>query len=309
MSKRLTLEVFKERAHKKHNSFYDYSRSVYNTTNIPLEITCPIHGPFLQKPVHHLQGNGCPKCGKLKIQSKKTNIEFINEASIRHNNFYDYSLVNYTGCDDKIRIICPIHGEFIIRPANHTNLGQGCPKCGRIRSSKKQANADHTFITKANFVHNFKYKYKFSSYISNSKKVIIICPIHGEFQQIPLNHIYNKQGCPKCAQYGFSLDKPAILYYIYDPQEDLYKIGVTNKTLDKRFGKTFLEERNIELLQETNYSKGLDAYLAEQEILEAFNCARCVNESWPENKGGKTEFFNKDILNLKELKNDRNQYK
>lgn len=44
--------------------------------------------------------------------------------------FYDYSKVNYTGGDNKITIICPIHGEFTQSPRDHRK-GHGCKKCGK----------------------------------------------------------------------------------------------------------------------------------------------------------------------------------
>lgn len=39
------------------------------------------------------------------------------------------------------------------------------------------------FIAKAREVHGDKYDYSKVNYINNSTKVIIICPIHGEFEQ------------------------------------------------------------------------------------------------------------------------------
>jgi hypothetical protein len=42
---------------------------------------------------------------------------------------YDYSLVNYTGFNDKVVIVCKVHGEFTQTPSAHTK-GQGCPTCG-----------------------------------------------------------------------------------------------------------------------------------------------------------------------------------
>lgn len=44
--------------------------------------------------------------------------------------FYDYSKVNYTGSDDKIAIVCPIHGQFSQGPRDHRR-GHGCRQCGK----------------------------------------------------------------------------------------------------------------------------------------------------------------------------------
>ena len=43
---------------------------------------------------------------------RRTTNDFIKEASIIHNNRYDYSNVIYINQNTKVKIICPIHGEF-----------------------------------------------------------------------------------------------------------------------------------------------------------------------------------------------------
>lgn len=55
------------------------------------------------------------------------------------------------------------------------------------------------FIMKARLVHDDKYNYSKVVYVNNYTKVCIICPIHGEFWQIPAEHLRGK-GCPKCGQ-------------------------------------------------------------------------------------------------------------
>jgi len=47
-------------------------------------------------------------------------------------------------------------------------------------------------------VHYFSYTYLKVNYISAYIKVIITCPIHGDFEQTPNNHLQGR-GCPKCA--------------------------------------------------------------------------------------------------------------
>ena len=55
------------------------------------------------------------------------------------------------------------------------------------------------FINKAMIVHNGKYSYEKVIYKNNSTKVLISCPIHGDFWQTPKNHIIG-QGCPICGE-------------------------------------------------------------------------------------------------------------
>ena len=55
------------------------------------------------------------------------------------------------------------------------------------------------FIERARKIHNDKYDYSKVEYVNNRTIVCIICPIHGEFWQIPQNHL-NCNDCPKCAK-------------------------------------------------------------------------------------------------------------
>lgn len=53
------------------------------------------------------------------------------------------------------------------------------------------------FIERSNKIHNNKYDYTKSIYSTIFDKVIITCPIHGEFSQKPVYHI-NGSECPLC---------------------------------------------------------------------------------------------------------------
>ena len=55
------------------------------------------------------------------------------------------------------------------------------------------------FIQKAKAVHGDKYDYSKVEYVNNKTKVCIICPKHGEFTQVPHNHLLG-QGCSDCAR-------------------------------------------------------------------------------------------------------------
>ena len=54
------------------------------------------------------------------------------------------------------------------------------------------------FIKQAQKIHNGKYDYSKSIYINARTKLIITCPIHGDFEQKPNSHL-NGCGCPQCA--------------------------------------------------------------------------------------------------------------
>jgi len=289
---RTTSDFIKE-AQKIHSTRYDYSQTEYNKSTDKVKIICPKHGVFNQRAIYHLKGGGCPQCSG----SKKTTKTFIEEAKKIHGDKYDYSKVDYKNLKSEIIIGCKIHGDFNQKPREHLN-GCGCPKCGGTQKMTTLG-----FKEKAGIIHGAKYDYNPVDYKSSHQKIKILCPEHGIFNQKPNTHL-NGAGCPNCSHTGFNPDMPAILYYLYDPQEDLYKIGITNKTIEERFGKSFCSNRAIAILEQTHFDNGLDAYLAEQEILEAFGYARCENPSWPETKGGRTEFFKEDILHKHKDDND-----
>ena len=54
-------------------------------------------------------------------------------------------------------------------------------------------------IDKSNTIHQNKYDYSLIEYKNSHTKIIIICPIHGQFLQTPADHIHKQAGCPSCA--------------------------------------------------------------------------------------------------------------
>jgi len=113
---------------------------------------------------------------------KSTIEEFINNAIKKHGNVYGYDKVEYINNSTKVDIICQSHGKFQQIPNAHLN-GQGCPTCGRIKCDVNRKITNDAFIERANAKHNNKYDYSKLEYIHNTKKIVVICPIHGEFEQ------------------------------------------------------------------------------------------------------------------------------
>ena len=199
LKKRTSNSKFIDKAKLIHGDKYDYSLTNYTLNSNSVKIICPTHGEFEQIAGTHLKGSGCPKCAICGGENKKTNEIFLSEAKLIHGDTYDYSLVNYVGSLNKIKIICPIHGEFEQLPTLHLR-GGGCKKC----VFQKITGDIKSFIKKARTVHSNKYIYDKGLYVNYNTKLKIICPEHGEFEQTPKNHIGNKQGCPKCTIHSSS---------------------------------------------------------------------------------------------------------
>ena len=122
---------------------------------------------------------------------------FIEKAKEMHGDKYDYSKVEYINAKTNVIIICKEHGECMQTPNNHLT-GYGCKKCGRVNTSNKQRGNTEEFIRKAIEIHGNLFDYSKVEYGENiNTKVIIICNIHGEFQQSPLNHLQGN-GCRTC---------------------------------------------------------------------------------------------------------------
>jgi very-short-patch-repair endonuclease len=122
-----------DKFNKKHNFRYNYSLMEYNGADVKIDIICPSHGVFKQTPHHHLNGHGCRKCCRLYTPTSE---EFINESRKINGDKYDYSLVKYKNNRTKIKLICPIHGEFKVRPNDHKDKKSGCPICCESKGEK-----------------------------------------------------------------------------------------------------------------------------------------------------------------------------
>ena len=240
MSKKITTEIFINKAHSVHMSIYDYSIVNYVNSYSKIKIICNKHGIFEQTPNNHLNGNGCPNC----IKNKKTNtIDFIEKSKIIHGNKYDYDLVKYCGSHINVNIVCKTHGIFKQTPTNHLS-GNGCPDCGYVNNSKYFMFTNNEFINKAKLIHNDKYDYSLTKYNGWNNKIIIICEKHGEFKQGAGAHLCGK-GCNLCNESKGEL--------------------IIKKYLDKNNIK-YIREKIFELCKNKKYLP-FDFYLPEQNLL------------------------------------------
>lgn len=142
-----------------------------------------------------------------------TKEHFIERAKRFHGTKYDYSKVPETILSrQKVIIICPKHGEFLQLVNNHCNIGNGCPKCKFEYTANLQRSNTEDFIRKARLIHGDKYDYSECLYITNRIKVLIKCPIHGAFEQVPHDHL-SGNGCPRCGvEFKPKLKNQKILY-------------------------------------------------------------------------------------------------
>ncbi|MBR6516374.1 MAG: hypothetical protein IKT40_05915 [Bacilli bacterium] len=192
---------FIEKARNIHGNKYDYSKVEYINNSTKVCIICPIHGEFYQTPIKHInRKQNCPKCSNINksLKLRLSTEEFIRRAKEVHGSKYDYSKVEYINSKTKITIICLIHGEFEIVPYAHLE-GNGCNKCGILKTNLKNSDTLSEFIEKSKQIHGDRYDYSNVEYINNKTHVKLICNKCGfEFSVKPNNHLTNKSGCPNC---------------------------------------------------------------------------------------------------------------
>lgn len=195
----MTTDEFISKSIEKHGDKFNYSLVKFINTKTKVILICKYHGEFLQNPNNHLNGQGCFKCSN---DHKRDCLErFVYKSNLIHGNKYDYSFTNYINSRTNVNIICPEHGNFKQIPNAHLN-GNGCPGC----CNSLKIDTDE-FIKRAKLKHSNKYDYSSTVYINSKTNIIITCKEHGDFIQVPSNHLCGN-GCPKCGSlYGVKENK------------------------------------------------------------------------------------------------------
>jgi hypothetical protein len=215
-NKQKTTEQFIEEANAVHKCLYTYGKTNYIQANSKVIITCTIHGDFEQTPHHHLnRGDGCPNCA---FNVPYTTESFITASNNLHNNYYLYTKVIYAGICNNVIITCPVHGDFDQQAHSHLS-GYGCKHCGHIRSGLARRTPQEDWIIMASNKHNNMYNYEKVKYIKGTIPVIIVCPIHGEFEKTPDLHLAGS-GCFKCRP-QYSKGQIAYMEYLRVERRDI----------------------------------------------------------------------------------------
>ena len=74
------------------------------------------------------------KRGTFKTLTTKKIIQRFKDLRTDKGKFYNYSQVEYINSSTKIKIICPLHGEFYQYPLDHIKNYNGCIKCSKLKA-------------------------------------------------------------------------------------------------------------------------------------------------------------------------------
>lgn len=261
------------------------------------------------------------------MPKKKTKEQFISDAIKIHGNIYSYENVIYVNSKTKVKIICPVHGDFFQIPNAHLN-GNKCPKC-----SKRNVKSTEEFIDECKKLHGNKYDYSAVEYKNNKQKIVIICKEHNNRFEIYARSHLNGIGCQKCKikKYIPLFNKVHNNYYSYEEAEyngHLESIKITcpvhgiflqnpfyhldgcgcsqcNMKLSKgeMYIKIFLEENNINFEQQkrfcdckNNYTLPFDFFIESENICIEFDG---LQHYVP------IDYFGGDKVFLRQLENDK----
>lgn len=178
------------------------SRAAWNGSKSKIPIWCTIHEAFfVQQAANHMNGQGCPECGKAVYKAKRRKADPVADFRRMHGDSYDYSRMVYENVQTPIEIVCPTHGSFLQKPNVHLN-GHGCPECweNRRKAFGRQRNEDFksTFAERAARVHDGRYAI-LSPPEGAQDDVLLHCAVHGNFIQKAYSHL-DGHGCWQCGQ-------------------------------------------------------------------------------------------------------------
>lgn len=196
---------FAEPVNEKHQEV-DYSkpesRAAWNGSKSKVPLWCTVHEEFfVQQAANHMNGQGCPKCGKDVYKAKRRKSDPVADFQAVHGNLYDYSRMVYANVQTPIEIVCETHGSFWQKPNAHLT-GHGCPDCWENRrrafgAARTEVYRD-AYAERAARVHGGRYAI-LKAPESSQDDVVLVCTKHGEFRQKAYSHL-DGHGCWQCGQ-------------------------------------------------------------------------------------------------------------
>lgn len=131
-----TIEQFRE----VHGDKYHYSYPQDAESAHHIKIACPKHGQLKISAFAHLKREGCFACYG---HNKPFIHHVIQEFKKVWGGVFDYSETVYLPHTSRVKIICPEHGAFWMKPVTHLR-GKGCCYCslkdkGLVKKYKSEA--------------------------------------------------------------------------------------------------------------------------------------------------------------------------
>ena len=195
MAKKLKLQNVIDRCNDIFDNKYDYSQSVFVNTRTPMDIICPIHGKFSMPPKRHLNGQGCPECGKEYARNwRKGNWKhFVNRLNeLYPNQFTTPNIENlYENEKSVVDVVCKNCGYTYHLSSNYflSDKFNGCKECKFYYTFEELSSKNMTDNEMVYFEGKKDYR---------TDKVKLICEEHGEYDVSVSTILQGKGKCSKC---------------------------------------------------------------------------------------------------------------
>ena len=148
-----------------------------------------------------LKGEGCPICGRISsnIKKTKTNDAFLFELSYVTDTIIP--LEPYNNSKKSIWVSCSICGNKWKSSPDSLLHGSGCPECRKIEQHNRQVKSNEQFIQELKEVNPMLTPLEL--YYNDHTKILMNCEIHNYIWPVAPNKILHRNtGCPKCISYS-----------------------------------------------------------------------------------------------------------
>ena len=144
-----TTKQFIIEANSVHDFKYNYDKCDYIKNQVKVTITCTLHGDFEQRPLSHLQGNGCPHCSESR--GEKEIAKFLDKYDIfyeRQKKFHDCRNIFELPFDfyvPSIRTCIEFDGKQHYFPVEHFG-GLKAYECLKVNDKIKEDYCEDNYI-------------------------------------------------------------------------------------------------------------------------------------------------------------------
>lgn len=138
---KLTQKEFLARIPKSIKDRYDLSKVKYRGQEVPIEVVCEEHGPWITAPTRLWHNRGCPRCSYDKVGRDRAlpKKEFLRRGHKHYGKDYSYKDTKYKSAADDITVWCRKHKkEFTCNAGLHVRGLAPCPQCSARNSGPQR---------------------------------------------------------------------------------------------------------------------------------------------------------------------------
>lgn len=219
------------------------------------------------------------------MPQKKTHEEYLEE--LKRKNIPYLPISSYINGRTYLEHTCPNGHTWHGMPARIL-AGHKCNKCAKNKLKTDIEYNNELFQKEIDAI-------PLEGYKGALIPILHECIEGHQWKIAPANLLNKGRGCPSCTNWGFDLEKPAILYFVSLIHEEIvyYKVGITNRTAKKRLSRDW-NNFQFNLEWAISFTKGKYAKDAEKIILDTYSTFKAPN-AVPLLGGGSTEVLTVDI--------------